>query len=481
MDRQTLKSKFKQACDLLRNEIASVNYIIQLSWMLFLKLYDDLEDERELKAKLKGETYQRNIPSPYRWKDWVHKDWRSEELIDFINNKLFPFLSKLDGEGERELIATIFSGKEIQNFLKDGYKLREVALLLDELKFRTREDIYIISALYEELLPEIGEMGKYAGEYYTPRPVIRLMVKIVNPKLGEIILDPFLGSAGFLIESYNHILRSKDVFTTKETKILYNMFYGQEKKDVPYLIGIMNLLLHNLPTVHIYKTDTFAEDVRKIQEKDRVDVILTNPPFGGKFDERFKANFPVKSSDTELMALQYVMRKIKQGGRVGIVVPEGVLSNTTGPFVRVRKELLENYNVHTIISLPKGVFTASGKTPVKTNLLFFDKTRPTEEIWYYEIQPPEGMKNFTKTRPMKDEDWQDCYEKWKNKEISENSWIVKIDEIDKETYELTPRNPNKLNKKEYKPAGEILEDVLKEEKEVMRLFEELKGLVRNES
>ncbi len=477
MDRQTLKSKFKQACDLLRNEIASVNYIIQLSWMLFLKLYDDLEDERKLKAKLKGETYQRNIPSPYRWKDWVHKDWRSEELIDFVNNKLFPFLSKLNGDGEKELIATIFSGKEIQNFLRDGYKLREVALLLDELRFRTQEDIYVISTLYEELLPEIGEMGKYAGEYYTPRPVIRLMVKIVNPKLGEIILDPFLGSAGFLIESYNHILRSKEVFTTKETKILHNMFYGQEKKDVPYLIGIMNLLLHNLPTSHIYKVDTFAEDVRKIQEKDRVDIILTNPPFGGKFDERFKSNFPVKSSDTELMALQYVMRKIKQGGRAGIVVPEGVLSNTTGPFVKVRKELLENYNVHTIVSLPKGVFIASGKTPVKTNLLFFDKTGPTEEIWYYEIQPPEGRKNFTKTRPMRDEDWQDCYEKWQNREISENSWIVKIDEIDKETYELTPRNPNKLRKKEYRPAGEILEDIMREEREIMSLLEELRGML----
>jgi len=477
MDRQTLKSKFKQACGLLRNEIASVNYIVQLSWMLFLKLYDDLEDERELKAKLKDEEYPRNIPSLYRWKDWVHKDWRSEGLVDFINNKLFPFLSKLDGDGEKELIATIFSGKEIQNFLKDGYKLREVALLLDGLKFRSRDDIYVISTLYEELLPEIGEMGKYAGEYYTPRPVIRLMVKIVNPKLGEIILDPFLGSSGFLIESYNHILKSKKVFTTKETKILHNMFYGQDKKDIPYLIGIMNLLLHDLPTSHIYKVDTFAEDVRKIQGKDRVDVILTNPPFGGKFDERYKVNFPVKSSDTELMALQFVMRKIKQGGRVGIVVPEGVLSNTTGPFVRVRKELLENYNVHTIISLPKGVFTASGKTPVKTNLLFFDKTGPTQEIWYYEIQPPEGRKNFTKTRPMRDEDWQDCYEKWQNREISENSWIVKIDEIDKETYELTPRNPNKLKKKEYRPAREILEDVLKEEREVMKLFEELKGML----
>jgi len=478
MDRQTLRSKFKQACDLLRNEIASVNYIIQLSWMLFLKLYDDLEDERELRAKIKGRTYKRNIPSPYRWKDWVHKDWRSEELIDFINNELFPFLSKLSGDGEKELISTIFSGKEIQNFLKDGYKLREVALLLDGLEFKTQEDVYLISTLYEELLPEIGEMGKYAGEYYTPRPVIRLMVKIVNPKLGEKILDPFMGSGGFLIESYNHILRSKGVFTTKETELLRNMFYGQEKKDVPYLIGIMNLLLHDLPTVNIYKVDTFAEDVRKIQERDRVDVILTNPPFGGKFDERFKDNFPVRSSDTELMALQYVMRKIKQGGRAGMVVPEGILSNTTRPFVKVRKELLENYNVHTIISLPKGVFTASGKTPVKTNLLFFDKTGPTEEIWYYEIQPPKGMKNFTKTRPMRDEDWQDCYEKWQNREISENSWIVKIDEIDKETYELTPRNPNKLKKKEYRPAGEILGDILREEREVMTLLEELREMLR---
>jgi len=478
MDRQTLRSKFKQACDLLRNEIASVNYIVQLSWMLFLKLYDQLEDERELKAQLKGESYERNIPSPYKWKDWVHKDWRSEEVIRFVNNELFPFLASLNGDHEKEIIARIFSGREIQNFLKDGYRLREVALILDELDFKTAEDIYVISTLYEELLPEIGEMGKYAGEYYTPRPVIRLMVKIVNPKLGEKIFDPFMGSGGFLIESYRHILENKEgVFTIKDTQILREMFLGQDTKDIPYLIGVMNLILHNLPTSHIYKDDTFGEDVRKIQEKDRVDVILTNPPFGGKFDERYKDNFPVKSSDTELMALQYVMRKVKRGGRVGIVVPEGILSNTTGPFVRVRKELLENYNVHTIISLPKGVFTASGKTPVKTNLLFFDKTGPTEEIWYYEIQPPEGMKNFTKTRPLRDEDWQDCYEKWQNRELSENSWIVKIDEIDKETYELTPRNPNKVKKKEYRPAGEILEDILKDEEEVAKLFKELRGML----
>ncbi len=478
MDRQALKSKFKQASDLLRNEIASVNYIVQLSWMLFLKLYDDLEEEKELEAELNGSKYKRNISSPYRWKDWVHKDWRSEELINFINNRLFPFLAELDGEDEKKLIATIFSGKEIQNFLRDGYKLREVALLLDELDLKKKEDIYIISALYEELLPEIGEMGKYAGEYYTPRSIIRLIVKIIEPKLGELILDPFLGSAGFLIESYRHILASKEVFTTRETKILHSTFQGQEKKDIPYLIGIMNLLLHNVPTLHIYKTDTFSEDVRKIQEKDRADIILTNPPFGGKFDKRYKDNFPVKSSSTELMALQYVMRKIKHGGRVGMVVPEGVLSNSTGPFVKVRKELLENYNVYAIISLPKGAFTASGKTPVKTNLLFFDRTTPTEEVWYYEIQPPEGKKNFTKTRPIRDDDWKDCIEKWKSRETSENSWIIKISDIDKETFELTPRNPNKLKKKEYRKPEEIFEDVLKEEKEVEKLFEELKKVLR---
>ncbi|MEO0147854.1 MAG: N-6 DNA methylase [candidate division WOR-3 bacterium] len=476
MDRQTLKAKFKQACDLLRNEIASVNYIVQLSWMLFLKLYDELEDNREYRAKIEGKKYQRNIPPHYRWKDWVHKDWRGEELINFVNNELFPHLASLRGNEEKELISKIFSGNEIQNFLRDGYKLREVALLIDELELKNWEDIYLISTLYEELLPEIGEMGKYAGEYYTPRPIIRLMVKIVNPKLGERILDPFLGSAGFLIESYKHIAENR-VFTTKDNETLNNMFYGQEKKDVPYLIGIMNILLHDVPTTHIYKVDTFAEDIMNISEKDRFDVILTNPPFGGKFDERYKNNFPIKSSDTELVALQYVMRKLKNGGRAGIIVPEGILSNTTKPFVRVRKELLRNYNVHTIISLPKGVFTATGKTPVKTNLLFFDKTRPTEEIWYYEIQPPEGMKNFTKTRPMRDEDWQDCYEKWKNKEVSENSWIVRIDDIDKETYELTPRNPNKLKNKQYRPPEDILGEILKEEKEIMALLEELRDVL----
>jgi len=321
----------------------------------------------------------------------------------------------------------------------------------------------------------MGREGGAAGEYYTPRPIVRFMVKVIDPKIGETVFDPFCGSAGFLVEAYNHMYSQAK--TTKDLEILQNSFYGQELKPVPYIIANMNTLLHGVNAI-LVKTDTFSEDIHN--PGDLYDVILTNPPFGGKIKESNLDNLIVKTRSTELGALQYVMRKVKPGGRVGIVLPDGVLSNVTKAYVKVRKELLEKNNVFAVVSLPQGVFaniSPKGGSGPKTSLLFFERGKPTKEIWYYEHLPPNG-KNYTRANPIKDEDLKDALEKfngwkkyletgeeeWKQKAISENSWIASIDEVQENDYDLSARNPNRKQIIEYPEPSEIISDLLEKEK-----------------
>ncbi|MEM2991228.1 MAG: N-6 DNA methylase, partial [Halobacteria archaeon] len=285
----------------------------------------------------------------------------------------------------------------------------------------------------------LGKEGGIAGEFYTPRPIVRLMVKIVDPKIGETIFDPFCGSCGFLAESYKHMMGSKNITVEEYEKLQKETFHAQEKKPFPYLIGVMNCILHGLLTPNVVRKNTLEDNIRNIPEARRHNVILTNPPFGGKEGRQIQQNFPVQSQATELLALQYVMKSLKQNGRCGIVVPEGVLFRGDA-FAQVKKELLENFNLHTIVSLPSGVFanvTSSGQGP-KTNLLFFDRTGPTKEIWYYEHIPREDKK-YTKANPITDDDLNDCFEKWKKRQISENSWVVPVEEIVKRGYDLTAK------------------------------------------
>jgi type I restriction enzyme M protein len=363
------------------------------------------------------------------------------------------------------------------NRMKSPYNLKDVISLIDRIDFNDVEDSHVVSQVYEDLLLRMGREGGVAGEFYTPRPIVRLMVKIVNPEVGETVFDPFCGSCGFLVESYKRMRESKELTVGEYETLQKETFHAQEKKPLPYLIGVMNCILHDLLTPNVVRKNTLEENIRNIPEAQRFDVILTNPPFGGKEGRQIQQNFPVQSQATELLALQYVMKKLRLNGRCGIVVPEGILFRGDA-FAQVKKELLENFNLHTIVSLPSGVFanvTSSGQGP-KTNLLFFDRTGPAKEIWYYEHIPPEGKK-YTKANPITDEDLKDCFEKWKKREISENSWIEPVEEIIKRGYDLTAKNPSRKDELEHKTPDELVASVLEKEKQISKILGEVQDIL----
>ena len=482
MDRKELASKIWTACDKMRRDDGTTgvqDYMEQLSWLIFLKVFEDIEKRLEEQAKFEDKDYHPIIDLKYRWSSWAKLDWsgvQAEKLIKFINDDLFPYLRELSGTAEKETISTIF--KELAgNKMKSPFNLKDVIKLIDDIDFNNPDDSHVVSQVYEELLLRMGKEGGVAGEFYTPRPIVRLIVKIVNPRIGEIILDPFCGSGGFLAESFLRMKESKEITVDEYETLQKKTFFGQEKKPFPYLLGVMNCILHGLLTPNIIRKNTLENDIRHIPESERFDIVMTNPPFGGKEGEQIQQNFPVQSQATELLALQYVMKKLRLNGKCGIVVPEGMLFRGD-TFAQVKRELLENFNLHTIVSLPAGVFanvTSSGQGP-KTNLLFFDKTGPTKEIWYYEHTLPEDKK-YTKVNMVTDKDLQDCFEKQKNRAVSEKSWIVRIEDIDKKDLDLSAKNPARREEAEYKTPSELVSDIIEREKTILEIAEELQNLL----
>lgn len=479
MNRKELARSIWEACNTMRSDGGTsgiLAYMEQLSWLIFLKIFEDIERRFEEEAKFAEREYQPIIEQKFRWSAWAEADWKGERLIKFIDAELFPYLKSLSGSAEKRTISTIFN--EIQgNRMKSGYNLKDVISAIDRIDFNNPEDSHIISQVYEELLLRMGKEGGVAGEFYTPRPIVRLIMKIVNPQVGETILDPFSGSGGFLVESFKKMKASKDMTVTDYEILQKRSFYGQEKMPLPYLLGIMNCILHGLLTPQIIRKNTLEDNIRHIPESDRFDVVMTNPPFGGKEGKQVQQNFPIQSQATELLALQYVMKKLRKDGRCGIVVPEGILFRSDA-FAQVKKELIENFNLHTIVSLPSGIFAnvaSSGQGP-KTNLLFFDRTNPTKEIWYYEHLPQDNRK-YTKVNLIADEDLKDCLDKWKNREISENSWIVAAEEVVKKDYDLTAKNPNREEEVVHKSPEELIGSVLEKEKTILRIAEEIQNLL----
>jgi len=475
MNRKDLANDIWKACDMMRRDDGTtgvLEYMEQLSWLIFLKVFEDIENRLEDEAKFALGEYEPIIEPKYRWSSWARKDWPGNELIRFIDDKLFPYLRSLTGTPQKEKIGMIFN--EISgNRMKSPYNLKDVINLVDRIDFNNAEDSHVVSQVYEELLLKMGREGGVAGEFYTPRPIVRLMVKIVDPKIGETVFDPFCGSCGFLVESYKRMKESKELTVGDYETLQKDTFYAQEKKPLPYLIGVMNCILHDLLTPNVVRKNTLEDNIRNIPEAQRRDVILTNPPFGGKEGRQIQQNFPVESQATELLALQYVMKSLKRNGRCGIVLPEGLLFGGA-PFTQVKRELLENFNLHTIVSLPAGVFanvTSSGQGP-KTNLLFFDRAGPTKEIWYYEHKPP-NQKRYTKANPITDEDLVECFQKWKTRTISENSWIVPVEDIVKRGYDLTARNPNRSKELEIKSPEELVAAVIENQHRMLAILEEI--------
>ena len=442
---------FKNIDDILHKDAgcgSELDYVEQTSWILFLKYLDDLEKDRATAAELTGKTYTTIIDKEYQWNNWAapkitngngalkidHNALTGDDLTDFVNNKLFPYLKKfkLSAESADTIeykIGEIFS--ELKNRIQSGYNLREVINRIDELRFRTHAEKHEMSHLYEDKIKNMGNAGRNGGEYYTPRPLITTIVKVVAPKIGDKIYDGAVGSAGFLCEAFDYLRNSKSPSTgsgqglsTKETEILQKRtFYGKEKKSLAYIIGIMNMILHGVEAPNIIHTNTLAENLADIQEKDRYDVVLANPPFGGKERAEVQQNFPIKTGETASLFLQHFIKILKAGGKAGVVIKNTFLSNTDNATVAIRKTLLENCNLHTVLDLPGGTFTGAG---VKTVVLFFEKGKATQKVWFYQLNLD---RNLGKTNPLSENDLAEFVELQKTFADSENSWTVNIADI----------------------------------------------------
>ncbi len=444
---------FKNIDDVLWKEAGcttELDYTEQTSWLLFLKYLDGLEQDRADEAALDGKKYAYILDKPYRWETWAApkgKDGKldhsaaqtGDDLRDFVNNKLFPYLHKFkekaSGPNTIEYkIGEIFG--EIKNKISSGYNLREIIDHIDELRFRSQTEKFELSHLYEAKIQRMGNAGRNGGEYYTPRPLIRAMVQVVKPSIGERIYDGACGSAGFLCESFVY-MKGNGKLTTKDLAMLQTRtFYGKEKKSLAYVIAIMNMILHGIEAPNILHTNTLTENLADIQEKDRFDIILANPPFGGKERNEVQQNFPIRTGETAFLFLQHFIKMLKAGGRAGVVIKNTFLSNTDNASTSLRKLLLESCNLHTVLDCPGGTFLGAG---VKTVVLFFEKGAPTHKIWYYQLDPG---RNLGKTNPLNDDDLAEFVKLQKKSADSPKSWSVDAKGVDKETFDLSVKNPN---------------------------------------
>lgn len=465
---------FKNIDDILHKDAgcgSELDYVEQTSWILFLKYLDDLERDRATSAELTGKTYLPIIDQKYQWTVWAapklpnkqidHNALTGDDLLDFVNGKLFPYLKKFKLSAERAdtieyKIGEIFS--ELKNRIQSGYNLREVINRIDELRFRTHAEKHEMSHLYEAKIQNMGNAGRNGGEYYTPRPLIRTIIKVVNPQIGQTVYDGAGGSMGFLCESFNFMVAESSAngngLSTKDWETLQKRtFYGKEKKSLAYIIGIMNMILHGVEAPNIIHTNTLAENLADIQEKDRYDVVLANPPFGGKERAEVQQNFPIKTGETASLFLQHFIKILKAGGKAGVVIKNTFLSNTDNASIALRKQLLENCNLHTVLDLPGGTFTGAG---VKTVVLFFEKGKPTQNVWFYSLNLD---RNLGKTNPLNENDLAEFVTLSETKGLSENSWIVDIKSIDQSTYDLSLKNPNKKEEVRLRSPKEILEEM----------------------
>ncbi len=478
---------FKNIDDVLWKEAGcttELDYTEQTSWILFLKYLDDLEHEKAMAAELSGKPYAFVIDKPHRWSSWAapkkadgsfdhDKALTGDDLIAYVNDELFPYLKgfkqRATGPDTIEYkIGEIFG--EIKNKFQSGYSLRDALELMDGLRFRSQKEKHELSHLYEAKIKNMGNAGRNGGEYYTPRPLIRAMIHVVKPKIGERIYDGALGSAGFLCEAYDY-LRHGDLTTSQLHTLQTKTFYGKEKKSLAYVIAIMNMILHGIEAPNIIHTNTLAENLSDIQDKDRFDVILANPPFGGKERPEVQQNFPIKTGETAFLFLQHFIKHLKAGGRAAIVIKNTFLSNSDNASRTLRKELLENCNLHTVLDCPGGTFLGAG---VKTVVLFFEKGSPTRKVWYYQLDPG---RNMGKTNSLHDKDLKEFVELQASFADSEKSWSVDVKGIDQTSLDLSVRNPNKAEEAALRDPQDIIAEMAALDAESAEILEGIRGLV----
>jgi type I restriction enzyme M protein len=488
---------FRNIDDVLWKEAGcatELDYTEQTSWMLFLKYLEDLEKERAMEAELVGKPYTFLIDEDFRWSRWAApKDDDGEfdhdnaltgdDLIDFVNGKLFPYLRGFrERTAETDTIeykvGEIFS--EIRNKFTSGYSLRDALELVDTLSFGSQKEKHELSHLYEAKIRNMGNAGRNGGEYYTPRPLIRAMIRVVDPKIGERIYDAAVGSAGFLCEAYDYLRYGPDgsgsknppkLSTADLEKLQRGTFTGKEKKSLPYVIGIMNMILHGIEAPNIVHTNSLTENLADIQEKDRFDVILANPPFGGKERKEIQQNFPIRTGETAFLFLQHFIKHLKAGGRAAIVIKNTFLSNADNASRALRQELLDNCQLHTVLDCPGGTFLGAG---VKTVVLFFEKGAPTRKIWYYQLDPGRSL---GKTNPLNDDDLKDFVDKQKTFADSEQSWTVPIDQIDTDSWDLSVKNPNKADEAPLRDPQAIIDEIEALDAQSRKILEGIRGML----
>ena len=482
------ENTFKNIDDILHKDAgcsSELDYVEQSSWVLFLKYINDLESARKVGAELANKKYSPIITGKYSWPVWAvpkTKDDKidhnaaltGDDLRNFVNNDLFTYLSKFKSSATSPdtleyKIGEIFG--EITNKIQSGYNLREVLELVDQLKFQTSEDKHEMSSLYEDKIKNMGNAGRNGGEYYTPRPLIKAIIKVVAPKIGQTIYDGASGSAGFLCESFAYLSESKQLTTSDVATLQKKTFYGKEKKSLAYIIGTMNMILHGIDAPNLIHTNTLGENIADIQEKNRYDIVLANPPFGGKERAEVQQNFPIKTGETAYLFLQHFMKILRAGGSAGIVIKNTFLSNTDNASVAIRKELLENFNLHTILDCPGGTFQGAG---VKTVVLFFKKGEPTKKIWYYQLKPG---RNMGKTNPLNDKDLEEFIELQKKFKDSDLSWSVDVSTVNESTWELSVKNPNNNEEVVHRSPLEIITEIEALDIENQSILQRIKDMI----
>jgi len=479
---------FKNIDDLLYKDSGAdseLDYIGQTSWVMFLRYLDELEQDKADEAALKGQEYSFILAEEYRWNIWAmpkgtdgkldnHKALTGPDLVQFVDGKLFPYLAgfKQTADNAQTIeykIGEIFS--ELKNKIQSGYNLREILGYADELPFRSTTDKHELSHLYESKIKNMGNAGRNGGQYYTPRPLIRAMIQVVNPQMGETVYDGAAGSCGFLCEAYEYMYERMDKTTSNLKTLQESTFYGKEKKNLAYVIGIMNMILHGIEAPNIIHTNTLGENIRDIQEKNRYHVILANPPFGGKERPEVQQNFDIKTGETAFLFMQHFLKSLKTGGRAAIVIKNTVLSNTDNASVALRKLILETCNLHTILDMPGGTFLGAG---VKTVVLFFQKGEPTKKIWYYQLDPG---RNMGKTNPLNDKDLEAFVGLQKTNPETEQSWNINVANIDETTFDLSVKNPNTPEEAPLRTPEVILAEIERLDMETNTILKSIKELI----
>ncbi len=493
MSIKEIQNKINRITDILRRDDGingAMGYTEQISWVLFLKFFNDYEERKSEEAELNGEDYDFIISPQFRWSQWAcpknddgtpkKKVDTGKDLNDFVNDHLFPYLKDFSKSGtnhpksSKYKIGAIF--EYLDNKIASGHTLREVLDIVDTLDFQSQDELHELSVVYEGLLHGMGSDGGNSGEFYTPRAIIKSIVEVVQPEVGQTIYDGAVGSAGFLVDAFDFLMKpeNRESYNTSQLKTIQeDTFFGFEKTSLGYVMGMMNMILHGIESPNVYKQNTLTLNIRDIQEKDRHDIILANPPFGGKEKSQIQQNFPVQSNATELLFLQHFMKMLKLNGKAAIVVPEGVLFQTNAAFSKVKEDLLQHFNLHTILSLPSGVFLPySG---VKTNVIFFERKGATSDIWYYEVEPPYKL---TKNKPLINEHMEEFVRLYKNpneRNHGSQDWTIGVSEI-KDT-DLSAKNPSKQVEVEHKSPKELLGMIKKNDDQIEKILTEIEGLL----